>query len=515
MSVARAFNTGSLSCRIGRIIARTSPNSPGWKNKKRGNDPRLSHHIIRTECTEPATTWELESVSIRQDVHVLFDFGATGALTDAELIERFRDSRGQRAENAFAVLMERHAGMVLRVCRSILRDENDAFDAVQATFLVLFRRAGSLRIEGSAAPWLHGVALRTARCSRRSSAIRLKHESRWRAFGGRGELKSSHADDLAEIVHQEIERLPTPFRQAVERLGWPLGTLQSRLSRGRDKLRTRLRKRGVAPDGEYAGLLGFLPTGTATVPQQVLQAVTSGAASSAVFALSKSMEGSLLVSNLRVLVAVAVLTAGVSAGVTWAALRVEKKKQPDSPLPGVVASKPPEAALSKEQQAIKEGPPPEGETVVDDKLLKPIEFGTLLRIDVLEALPGRRIEGIRKVRPDGTISLGFYGDLYVKGLNRNQVKVKVIEQLRHFISDEALGLAELSADSPHGEEKYQRIDPLHSTRVFVEEDPLIDDPSQAGSLQIEARLNGLSSHLLRLEQKIDALSKPPKTQENP
>jgi hypothetical protein len=77
-------------------------------------------------------------------VRTLFSHGAFVGLTDAQLLERYTRQGGEVAELAFAVLVERHGPMVLRVCRSVLRDPDGAHDAFQATFLVLVRRAGSL-----------------------------------------------------------------------------------------------------------------------------------------------------------------------------------------------------------------------------------------------------------------------------------------------------------------------------------------------------------------------------------
>ena len=64
----------------------------------------------------------------------------------------------------------------------------------------------------------------------------------------------------------------------------------------------------------------------------------------------------------------------------------------------------------------------------------------VLIVEVLESLPGRPITGEHLVRPDGTINLGFYGDVYVRGLTARQVKELVVLQLRKYITDEALGL---------------------------------------------------------------------------
>ena len=82
----------------------------------------------------------------------LFHSGTLAGLNDCELLERFRSRRGENddsAELAFATLLARHGAMVLRVCRAVLGDRHEAEDALQATFLVLASRAGSIRRSGS------------------------------------------------------------------------------------------------------------------------------------------------------------------------------------------------------------------------------------------------------------------------------------------------------------------------------------------------------------------------------
>jgi protein involved in polysaccharide export with SLBB domain len=88
--------------------------------------------------------------------------------------------------------------------------------------------------------------------------------------------------------------------------------------------------------------------------------------------------------------------------------------------------------------AIPDDPPPHEGAFFDVPVT--IEPPDIIIVEVLEALPGRPITGERLVRPDGTISLGFYGDIYVRGLTITQVKVKVLQHLRKFMSDEVLGL---------------------------------------------------------------------------
>jgi RNA polymerase sigma factor (sigma-70 family) len=206
--------------------------------------------------------------AVLRQIQALFDAGTVGGLTDGQLLERFATRNGEAAELAFAALVERHGPMVLRTCRSILRDPHDAHDAFQATFLVLVRRAGSLWVRDSLGAWLYQVAVRTSSCAR-SAAVRRRRHERKAAERARTSVRFRDPDDLREILHDEVSRLPESYRaavvlclvegltheQAARRLGWPVGTVESRLARGRERLRARLTGRGLAPT---AGALGAI-----------------------------------------------------------------------------------------------------------------------------------------------------------------------------------------------------------------------------------------------------------------
>ena len=106
-------------------------------------------------------------------MRILFETGSLCGLTDRQLLDLFvaRDGHGEEsdAEVAFEVLVERHGPMVRRLCRSLMNDRHDADDAFQATFLVLARRAASIRNREAVASWLCGVAGRVAaRCAPKS-----------------------------------------------------------------------------------------------------------------------------------------------------------------------------------------------------------------------------------------------------------------------------------------------------------------------------------------------------------
>src|SRR5262249_37585980 len=157
-------------------------------------------------------------------------------------------------------LVERHGPMVYRICSRLLADVHDSQDAFQATFLILVRKARSLKDRGSVGPWLFGVARPVAARSRTATARRANHERRYvEALEARGSAEDHERSDLEATLHEEVSRLPERYRipivlcylegvtqeEAATRLGWPIGTVRSRLSRARERLRGRLTRRGV------------------------------------------------------------------------------------------------------------------------------------------------------------------------------------------------------------------------------------------------------------------------------
>src|SRR5258708_7986175 len=103
--------------------------------------------------------------------------GSTSGPSDAELLSRVVSPDREGAALAFEALVRRHGAMVLATCRGVLRHEHDAEDAFQATFLVLARRAGSLRTGDRLGPWLHRVALRASERARVAATRRRRHEA--------------------------------------------------------------------------------------------------------------------------------------------------------------------------------------------------------------------------------------------------------------------------------------------------------------------------------------------------
>jgi RNA polymerase sigma factor (sigma-70 family) len=181
------------------------------------------------------------------------------ALTDQQLLDRFGTHRD---ETAFAALVERHGPAVLRLCRRLLGDEQDAEDAFQATFLVLARKAAAIRRGERLGNWLYGVASRVAARSRAAAAERARRTMSCRRDPPTpppDPAAEAAARELSAILDGELSRLPERYRlplrlcfvdgrtrdEAARQLGWSLRTLQRRLAQGRRLLQTRLTRRGV------------------------------------------------------------------------------------------------------------------------------------------------------------------------------------------------------------------------------------------------------------------------------
>ncbi|MBN9118172.1 MAG: RNA polymerase sigma factor [Planctomycetes bacterium] len=251
-----------------------------------------------------------------QNLHRALRADEAAALPDSELVGRFAE---RRDEAAFAALVRRYGGLVFGVCRRVLRHEQDAEDAFQATFLVLARDAAFVRRAGAIGNWLYGVAHNVARKARANRVRRTAKEQTAAAAWPR-EASPTVPDDLSEIIDGELAALPHKYRapvvlcdlqglttqQAAEEVGCPPKTLGTRLTRGRALLARRLTRRGVAlAAGGVAAALA--PPASAAVP--------AGLSDSTARAVTAFVTGSAAVSP-----AVAALT-GVSTVMTYSALK--------------------------------------------------------------------------------------------------------------------------------------------------------------------------------------------------
>jgi RNA polymerase sigma factor (sigma-70 family) len=185
---------------------------------------------------------------------------------DQHLLERFAR---QRDEAAFAAFLERHGTMVLGVCRRALHDDHLAEDVFQATFLVLARNASRIRKRTSLGSWLHGVAVRLARKARAETARARRGDARPAPEPPPGPAAEATWREVRQILDEELQRLPDCYclplvlcylegrtrDEAAAALGWTPGRLKGLLERGRERLRRRLIRRGLAPAAAGAALL--------------------------------------------------------------------------------------------------------------------------------------------------------------------------------------------------------------------------------------------------------------------
>jgi RNA polymerase sigma factor (sigma-70 family) len=292
-----------------------------------------------------------------------------GELSDRQLLERFA---GQRDEAAFAQLVRRHGAMVLGVCRRVLRHKHDAEDAFQAAFLVLARKAGSVRWQNSAGGWLFQVAYHLA--------LKMRAGSDRRRMLPLPDVPvpaptASQPDgELRALIDEELACLPEKYRialllcccegktraEAARQLGWKEGAVKIRLERGRALLRARLTRRGLTPSGVLVGAVLAADTAASALPPALVQTTTAmarafvlgelsaaAASSSSAATLAGKVLRAMLVTRLRIAavlsltLSVALLGLGLGAHRVFAEARDEVsplRSRPSAQQPGPAAA---------------------------------------------------------------------------------------------------------------------------------------------------------------------------------
>ena len=279
-------------------------------------------------------------------------------MSDGQLLESFI---GRRDQAVLGALVRRHGPMVWGVCRRVLAGHHDAEDAFQATFLVLVRKARSIAKPECLAPWLYGVAYRTALRARSIAAKRRFHE--------RQAAESQHLEidmdfiwrDLRPILDEEIHRLPHSYQaplvlcyfagktkeETARILDLPVGTVSSRLARARERLRARLTRRGLALSaGLFAGTLSSHAL-AASVSISLIEATTKAGlaltlgqglagsfVSMKVISLTQEVVRSMLLSKLKFAAVglAAALAVGSGAGIVSYRTVAAQEKKADSSL---------------------------------------------------------------------------------------------------------------------------------------------------------------------------------------
>jgi RNA polymerase sigma factor (sigma-70 family) len=318
-----------------------------WKNPA-GSDQYIigaTHEDLRADKMAEAELHKvikhLRNVLVMQDA---------ARMTDGDLLQRYLQ---RRDEAAFEALVRKHGPMVLAVCRRVLRNLHDAEDAFQATFLVLVRKASSLRSPSRVGNWLYGVAFRTAQEAKRAALKRRTKEAKAMPRTGASEDSCS---DLREALDQELERLPEKYRavvvlcdlegasgkEAARHLALPEGTVASRLARGRAMLGKRLARQGLMSGGALAGILAQ-DAASACVPTSLLvstvkaatlfaagQGATAGLISVEVAALTEGVLTAMLLSKVKIASVVLLIVVGTVLSTGTLMLSVSPAQEKDN-----------------------------------------------------------------------------------------------------------------------------------------------------------------------------------------
>ncbi len=349
--------------------------------------------------------------------------GGSSGLPDADLLDRWVAARD---EAAFELLLRRHAPLVLGLCRRLLNDAQDVEDAFQATFLLLVRKARTIRRGASLGSWLYKVAYRVAlraRAGRGRAAValddvaaRADDDLLWR--------------DLRPVLDEEVNGLPEKYRapfilchvqgrtnqEAADALGCPLGTVLSRLSWARERLRARLARRGLAVTSAALAVAFSQNAAPAAVPPALIEgalrtstrpAVSGAGAAAAAPArpvvLAEGVWKTMVRTKLKgmAVAAAAVCLMGLSSAAVG--YRVGATPAPAPTPTGKKAEAPPAAAEEKPQPEGGEKPAPPAR---DRNWVEvPAQQDGVLQVIGREAKPGE------KVPPDRLVQVRVGGEM--------------------------------------------------------------------------------------------------------
>jgi RNA polymerase sigma factor (sigma-70 family) len=451
------------------------------------------------------------STAFRQ-IDRLFRDGTLVGLGDRQLLDRYVTRRDDRA---FEALVELHGPMVLGVCRRILRDPRDIEDAFQATFLVFVRKASAIRDRDLLSNWLYGVAYRVASRARADTMRRRGREIAVANLEISVDADHQGFLDIGPALDQELNRLPGKYRaplvlcylrgqthdQAAEALSCPVGTVRSRLARGRDLLKRRLTRRGYAPTAALLGPGSALPANllTGSVPPTLLSATVDaavgayafktihvGAAAASTIVLTQGVLTSMKLAQLK-WIGLAMLTAGLSAGGAIVVATASAQNSKRNLQSAVAAAKldPSVDSVLSTQDPLSTDPPPQS-TEARLRLLEE-------RIDLLFKLTGPAA-----TRPMPNV------DPNLPTLDRLEAKFRYFERLHNPEEHTKSAMPSRKRSSAAAEAKM----PLRDTPVLPRTDvsgPEPDNRARPGDSsreirELEGRLKLASAEYLNTEQ---------------
>ena len=330
--------------------------------------------------------------AVLNHIHTLAAARAGEGQTDGDLLRAFTLRNDQAA---FAALVKRHGPLVLAVCRRVLHHLQEAEDAFQATFLVLARKATTIRQTESLAGWLHGVAYRMASNARKAAARRRRHEEQAEPRQPGTPAWEAAWREVQLILDQEIQRLPAKYREpfvlcclenasgadVARRLGLKEGTVWSRLGQARARLRQRLARRGIVLSAVLGAAAVARGAGGAAVPAVLEQAVigtapqfaakkaAAGLVSERVLALAEG--GIKAMSTFRLKIVLALVLVG---GLVAAGAGVRLQGEPPAPRPEGSAAAEPQSGPTAEGKALAakptDTPGPQDQGIPEDHTIR-------------------------------------------------------------------------------------------------------------------------------------------------
>ncbi len=365
----------------------------------------------------------------------------TEATADDALLGRWVE---QADQSAFELLLWRHGPMVWQTCRRVLRHEQEAEDAFQATFLTLARKASGIRRAPSLAGWLYRVAHRAAlaaraRLARSVPAADLESEALAPPSGGE--------EGLRELLDQEVQRLPEKYREpfvlcylegrtteeAAGRLGCPRNTVGTRLAWARQRLKDRLARRGVGLPAGLVPLAGTLPQVLAESTLQNVSAWTAHCAvAPAVLSLCEEVIGVMCLNKIKSLGLWLAPLVVLTGGAGWwlgPSVRADKPAKPDKP-----AVKP----LDKPAKPDKPGEKPAKPDKPAGKKGAPADLAGIVAEVSRDGKTITVVQGVKKKGEDAQtakLSLGDKTEVQFSGVGLGEARVRKGYQVHAWLAE--------------------------------------------------------------------------------